>query len=92
MENKILELTKNICRVTQACHGVCNPTNKCNAYKYAKRVIEAGYEPKNEGEWELGKSGCMYFCSSCKYAAHPREEEEWSFCPNCGAKMKGGAE
>ena len=48
MENKILELTKNICRVTQACHGVCNPTNKCNAYKYAKRVIEAGYEPRSE--------------------------------------------
>lgn len=48
IDNEILELTKTICRVTQACHGVCNPTNKCNAYKYAKRVIEAGYEPKNE--------------------------------------------
>ena len=41
------------------------------------------------GEWNLGKSGCMYFCFSCRYAAHPREAEEWSFCPRCGAKMDG---
>ena len=42
------------------------------------------------GEWKLGKSGVMYFCSFCGYAAHPREEEQWNFCPNCGAKMDGG--
>lgn len=45
-----------------------------------------------KGEWELGRSGCMYYCSECKYAAHPREVDEWSHCPRCGAKMKGGAE
>jgi membrane protease subunit (stomatin/prohibitin family) len=39
--------------------------------------------------WKLGKSGCMYFCSSCNYAAHPREVDEWNFCPRCGEKMKG---
>lgn len=67
IDNEILELTKTICRVTQACHGVCNPTNKCNAYKYAKRVIEAGYEPKNEWisvDERLPESGvhCLLCC------------------------------
>ena len=52
--------------------------------KYSKDTLEC--------EWKLGKSGCMYFCSKCNYAAHPREEDEWNYCPNCGAKMKGGAE
>lgn len=41
------------------------------------------------GEWKLGKSGCMYFCGKCNYAAHPREVDEWGFCPQCGARMDG---
>ena len=55
---------------------------------FAKALYKAGYGKQSEGEWKLGKSGCMYFCSSCNYAAHPREEEEWDFCPNCGAHMR----
>ena len=46
------------------------------------------YRKQRGGEWKLGKSGCMYFCSECNYAAHPREVDEWSYCPRCGAKMK----
>lgn len=45
-----------------------------------------------EGEWKLEKNGYTYFCCFCDYAAHPREAEEWSFCPNCGVEMKGGVE
>ena len=41
------------------------------------------------GKWELGKSGCMYFCSNCENWAFPREAEEWNYCPRCGAKMDG---
>ena len=51
-----------------------------------------GYRKQRVGEWRLGKSGCMYFCSDCNYAAHPREVDEWSYCPRCGAKMGGGEE
>lgn len=40
------------------------------------------------GEWKLGKSGCVCFCSECNLAAHPRESETWNFCPRCGAKME----
>lgn len=60
--------------------------------KTAENLYNAGYRKQIVGEWKLGKSGCMYFCSSCGYSAFPREEEEWNFCPRCGTKMKGGAE
>lgn len=68
-----------------------------NSYNDCERIAECiyddgGYRKQSKGEWELGKSGCMYFCSFCGYAAHPREVDEWTYCPNCGAKMKGGAE
>ena len=55
----------------------------------ALHLYRAGYRKQSEGVWELGRSGCMYYCSECKYAAHPREVDEWSHCPRCGAKMKG---
>lgn len=45
-------------------------------------VVEARH-----GKWQLGKSGCMYFCSQCSYAAHPREVDEWCYCPRCGMRM-----
>ena len=60
--------------------------------RFANHLYNAGYRKQSEGEWRLGKSGCMYFCSDCDYVAHPREVDEWSYCPRCGARMKGGAE
>lgn len=64
--------------------------NGCSSYwseVIAEHLFEQGYRKQSEGEWKLGKSGCMYFCDKCGYAAHPREEE-WNYCPNCGAKMR----
>lgn len=42
----------------------------------------------NHGKWVLGKSGVMYSCSQCSCAAHPREVDEWNYCPICGTKME----
>jgi len=61
-----------------------NIEERCSTFCNKADVVEVKH-----GEWKLGKSGCMYFCSRCNYAAHPREQEEWHFCPNCGAKMYG---
>jgi len=47
---------------------------------------------EKRGKWELGKSGCIYFCGNCRYLAFPRETREWRCCPNCGAKMDLGEE
>lgn len=45
------------------------------------------------GEWKvihnaLGET--KYQCNQCQHFAKPSDDK--NFCPNCGAKMKGGAE
>lgn len=42
-QKRILEMAKDICRVTHICNDVCNPISACDALKYAERAIEAGY-------------------------------------------------
>ena len=67
----------------------CKMHETCLYEDIAYGLYNAGYRKQSEGEWKLGKSGCMYCCSCCGYAAHPREVDEWTHCPKCGAKMKG---
>ena len=66
----------------------------CPAYE-----DKAGYRKQEEGEWI--KHPCSYECTVCKeeffvegYAEDYDPIADWDlhFCPNCGAKMKGGAE
>lgn len=59
-------------------------------YRDIKELPAADVLEVVHGEWKLGKSGVVYLCSCCGYAAYPREEEEWNYCPCCGAKMDGG--
>lgn len=51
-------------------------------------------EPVRHGRWvekEKYTFGIMYDCSLCENrildSGHP-----WNYCPNCGAKMDGGAD
>lgn len=61
----------------------------------ATGLYEAGYRKQSEGKWKpivkcntSTKTLIYYQCSLCGvYLA-----SEANFCPNCGAKMKGGAE
>lgn len=94
-QQKILEMAKDICRYQPCCNDVCNPISACDALKYAERAVEAGYSKQSEGEWffEHEFYGRM-LCSVCKGEALTNECSEYvdsDFCPNCGAKMKGGA-
>jgi hypothetical protein len=67
----------------------------CKAQLHAFRAYKAGYRKQEEGEWvrrysdhtdHLGtfKKYDGDFCSICGVLG------SGNFCPNCGAKMKGG--
>lgn len=76
----------------------CNCYAKCHAMYYAKRAHDAGYRKQVEGEWlerkgerwigsEVCETYTYYNCSICEGYSRRRTNH----CPNCGAKMKGGA-
>ena len=56
------------------------------AKKSATAIYHEFCDKQSEGEWvDFGKT---FYCSVCK-------KTDWnksSYCPNCGAKMKGGAD
>lgn len=53
-----------------------------------KDLLDLIKRQKSEGEW--GFDGMSWTCSECgEYAA---KGIKTNFCPNCGARMKGGAE
>ena len=63
----------------------------------AKDVIGLGYRKQSEGEWvphiEIGAMNNFWECSVCHWKTVSFTEMRHSkFCPNCGAKMKGGVE
>ena len=78
----------------------------CNAmyfgvdgYGIAHKLYDAGYRKQSEGEWiehETAWGDVFYSCSVCGDERCAVDGSIWelglNFCPNCGAKMKGGAE
>jgi hypothetical protein len=63
-----------------------------NRKKTAENLYNAGYRKQSEGEWEkrvfivFDSEKVGYRCSSC----NTTWDTSTSFCPNCGARMKGG--
>ena len=62
----------------------------------ANALYNAGYRKQSEGEWiKQGYENIMTRCSKCGNRILWNNHGEMvfsNFCPNCGAKMKGGAE
>jgi hypothetical protein len=78
-EKQIEELIEELIRT--------NGYGTLNAVAY--HLYNAGYRKQSEGEWESFPSlGNKYRCSHCK----AKVESRTNFCPNCGARMKGGGE
>ncbi len=98
-EKQIVEMAKDIC-------DICHQRHNCQSYKYctmaelvAEGLFEAGYRKQREGEWESYYGD--YRCPCCKEAYRSEmlfimesfpEGKLPDFCPNCGARMKGGVE
>ena len=57
-----------------------------SAISFAETLPTADVVPKSEGKWK--KRGNEKTCSLCKFIYYSNNDE-WNFCPNCGAKMKG---
>ena len=90
-EKQIEEMARKMCRNYQPNGNCASDGDPCGLeciYGYcAERIYCAGYRKQSEGEWEVfGLRNPK--CSLCrKYNI-----EKSNFCPNCGAKMKGGEE
>lgn len=63
----------------------------------AEALYNAGYRKQKEGEWITSdipqeKYVCSVCGGSCWYYDYQGDVAKSKYCPNCGAKMKGGAE
>ena len=72
----------------------------------AEKMVAKGYRKQSVGEWKLehetyGKMRCSVCGKECPTERKPDPYEDYQmtdfyvtspFCPNCGARMKGGAE
>jgi hypothetical protein len=75
---------------------------ECDICEFAKSLYTAGYRKQSEGEWYVNymmskkpsKRGriIQYTTYTCSVCGKPNGRKKSKFCPNCGAKMKGGAE
>lgn len=67
--------------------------NLITADNTAEKMATKGYRKHGEGEWVWTENGeedyeQYWVCSCC----HKKSYWESKFCPECGAKMRGGAE
>ena len=92
-EKQIEEMARAMCPFSK--NTLCREcSDECFYKDYAERAYNAGYRKQSEGEWIVKNPMVRsplarnYYCSACKY--EPIEVK--SYCPNCGAKMKGGGE
>jgi hypothetical protein len=86
-EKQIEEMKYDICTAADYCYGACE---ECNLGRLADHLYNAGYRKQSEGEWiRIGQDSSR--CSLCG-KEHTGGMSIAYFCPNCGAKMKGGAE
>ena len=67
----------------------------CSSYwsrTIAERLFGLGYRKQSEGEWiDANPNGAVYKFA-CTLCGETKLGKGTPYCPNCGAKMKGGEE
>ena len=89
-EKQIEEMVTTMCNVcAKQDYPKCDDRGGCFCEELAETYYNEGYRKQSEGEWK--RRGNEKTCSLCKFIYYSNNDE-WNFCPNCGAKMKGGEE
>lgn len=71
----------------------CEPSVRF-AREVIKAIKSADVATVRHAQWEWDTED-IYRCSNCAEKSHVKEvmgHPEWAYCPNCGAKMDGGAD
>lgn len=96
-KEQIEEMAHCLCGQKDTC-AECAADYRCEFSIECTILYNAGYRKQSEGEWKDQYQGMyvnqLYKCSVCGETAF-HDDKRWfltEFCPNCGAKMKGGAE
>ncbi len=90
-EKQIEEMAKVIARRSKDFRNP-NVAFMTTATKTAESLYNAGYRKQSEGEWiDANPNGAVYKFA-CTLCGETKLGKGTSYCPNCGAKMKGGAE
>ena len=98
-EKQIEEMARTLCGADRECLECYVGGGNCEFWIEASVLHNAGYRKQSEGEWIDKPTGAysrmQSWCSACgKHSGIGGIESNRHkpFCPNCGAKMKGGAE
>jgi rubrerythrin len=88
-KEQIEEMTKDLLRAYAI--------NKLYTEDVAEYLYNEGYRKQSEGEWVTSdipqeKYVCSVCGGACWYYDYQGEVAKSRYCPNCGAKMKGGEE
>lgn len=82
--------------IASSCYKSCLECNSeaidgaaCIEVRSAEALYNAGYRKQSEGRWIKHRNEKT--CSQCKFVYYSNNDD-WNFCPNCCAKMKGGKE
>ena len=92
-EKQIKEMALDICKSRLVAEEgdycrKCKNDNNCLYQEIAYGLYNADYRKKNEGEWKQSAYGELK-CSVCGIVQEDNPHR-YNFCPQCGAKMKGG--
>lgn len=96
------EIAREMCHLSAECETcqICDEKYHCDGELcyfqcIGKEIINHKYRKQREGEWisnELGGYQYAFHCSECGWVDGYPFNDRHKYCPNCGAKMKGGAE
>lgn len=90
------ELMKRICEYEcgmrpEDCDGMESKTVPCNHYSYVSEMPTVDAVPVKRGKWEDRevRGSISPYCTNCGNGIDTIYH--YDYCPNCGAKMNGGA-